>query len=182
MKKLLQNNIQGKRVLLLFILTIIVYGIMLLVTIPKVMSHSKGMKVMDMLPTGYDLDYVNTLLSTLGEEGRMVYLYQQIPIDMIYPGLFAISFCIILAYFLNKMDKLKSPFIYLCLLPVIGGTFDYLENFGIISLLKSYPNLSETTVSLTNLFTLLKSWATTIYFGILMITIIFWGINVLKKS
>ena len=42
---------------------------MLTVTIPKTMGYSNGMKLLDMLSTGYDLNYVTGLSDSLGEIG-----------------------------------------------------------------------------------------------------------------
>ena len=68
--KFIEKNISGKKVLGLFILTNLVYTFMLTVTIPKTMEFSNGMKLLDMMPTGYDLNYVNELFNWLGENGR----------------------------------------------------------------------------------------------------------------
>jgi len=163
-KEIINKHLAGKKVLFLFVLTNIIYSIMLLVTIPKTMLFSNGMKLLDMMPAGYDSVYVNTLFETLGVKGRAVYLYNQIPIDMIYPFLFGISYCLLIAYFLKKLDKLNTPFFYLCLLPIIAGIADYLENFGIIYMLNNYPNLSQFSIDATNIFSILKSMTTTIYF------------------
>jgi hypothetical protein len=54
MRNLIKRNLNGKKILMLFILTSIVYTIMLTITVPKVMSFSGGMKLLDMIPTGYD--------------------------------------------------------------------------------------------------------------------------------
>ncbi len=86
--KILEKYVSGKKVLSLFILTNVVYLFMLMVTIPKTMGFSNGMKLLDMMPTGYNQDYVNKLFRTLGENGREIYLTNQIPVDMIYPLLF----------------------------------------------------------------------------------------------
>ena len=102
-KEIINKSLTGKKVLLLFVLTNLVYAIMLTVTIPKTMTSSNGMKLLDMRPTGYDSVYVNTLFETLGVNGREVYLYNQIPVDMIYPFLFGISYCLLIAYFLKKI-------------------------------------------------------------------------------
>ncbi|MFK5974661.1 MAG: hypothetical protein QM485_15470 [Flavobacteriaceae bacterium] len=167
-QNIIRRNIQGKKVLLLFLLTNIVYVAMLLVTIPGVMDFANGMNLLDMMPIGYDLEYVDSLFHALGAEGRNAYLYSQIPLDMVYPFLFGISYCLVLAYFLNKLNKLKSPLGYLCLLPLIAGIFDYFENFGILALLSNYPEISNSSVTITSSFTLLKSISTTLYFMILI--------------
>jgi len=182
MKKIIFNNITGKKVLLIFVVTQVVYAFMLIFTIPKVMSFSDGKKLLDMLPTGYNAEYVNSLFETLGEKGRDAYLFNQIPVDMVYPFLFAISFCLVLAFFLNKINKLNGPLIYLCLLPVFGGAFDYMENIGIITMLVNYPDVSNFSISITNIFSILKSTFTTIYFIVLIICFVIVVFSFLKRK
>jgi hypothetical protein len=53
MREIIKRNINGREVLLLFILTNIIYAIMMTVTIPKVMSNTQGLKLLDMMPGGY---------------------------------------------------------------------------------------------------------------------------------
>ena len=77
MKEIIKQNIQGKKVLFFFALATVVYIFMLAVTIPKVMSYSGGMKLPDMLPTGYSPEYINALLNQFGEEGRNTYLFHR---------------------------------------------------------------------------------------------------------
>lgn len=169
MKTFILQNLTGKKVLLFFIFTNIVYAFMLLVSIPYVMKYSEGMKLLDMLPTGYTYDYVTNLWEKLGEEGQSAYLYYQLPIDMVYPALFAISYSLILSYFLNKMSQF-STFYGLVFIPVFAGVMDYLENVGLISMLISQP--TTILVQLTSGFSVLKSMSTTLYFVILMIVLL----------
>ena len=180
--KFIERNISGKKVLGLFFLTNIVYVLMLTVTIPQTMNFSNGMKLLDMMPTGYDWNYVDELLNTLGEIGRNTYLTNQIPVDMVYPLLFALTYCLLLAYFLKKIDKLIAPFTYLCLLPIIAGIADYLENFGIIIMLKSYPDFSEIVVRITNSFSLIKSISTSVFFIVLIIALIILGFKAINRK
>ena len=181
-REIINKNLGGKKILLLFVLTNFIYAIMLLGTIPKTMTFSNGMKLLDMMPAGYDSEYVNALFKALGENGRAVYLYNQIPVDMIYPFLFGISYCLLISYFLKKINKFNSAFFYLCFLPLIAGVADYLENFGIITMLKNYPNLSQISINATNIFSIVKSMATTIYFVALIITLLVLGIKILQKQ
>jgi hypothetical protein len=101
---------------------------------------------------------------------------------MIYPLLFGLTYSLLLAYFLKKLNKLKSPFTYLCLLPIIAGIADYLENIGIITMLNSYPDLTETTVNATNTFSVIKSTSTSIFFIAVIVTFILLGIKFVKKK
>ncbi|SEK54056.1 hypothetical protein SAMN04488008_101672 [Maribacter orientalis] len=182
LKKNIEKHISGKKVFWLFILTNLVYAFMLMVTIPNTMAFSNGMKLLDMMPTGYDFNYVNKLFSTLGENGRETYLTNQIPVDMIYPLLFGVSYCLVMAYFLNKINKLNTPFIFLCLLLVIAGIADYLENIGIISMLSSYPDFTKTAVLTTSIFSVIKSISTSMFFIALIVVLILLGIKSLKKT
>jgi hypothetical protein len=153
---------------------------MIAITIPKVMVFSEGMKLLDMMPLGYDIEYVKSLFETLGEKGRDVYLSRQIPVDMIYPFLFGISYSLLIAFFLKKIDKLKSVLFFLCWLPIIAGIADYLENFGIILMLNSYPSIGSNSVILTNLFTMIKSMITTLYFIALITIMMAVGVKYIK--
>jgi hypothetical protein len=182
LRKFIEKNISGKKVLGLFIMTNLVYTFMLSVSIPKTMEFSNGMKLLDMMPTGYDLNYVNELFTSLGENGRLTYLTNQIPVDMVYPLLFGLSYCLLLGYFLKKLNKLNSQYSNLCVIPIITGIADYLENIGIIIMLKSYPELKETSVYTTNIFSVIKSISTSIFFIALIVILIALGIKVLNKK
>jgi len=182
LNKIIQKIISGKKVLGLFILTNLVYAFMLMVTIPNTMAFSNGMKLLDMMPTGYDYDYVNKLLITLGNTGREVYVKNQIPVDMMYPILFGMSYCLVMAYFLKKINKLNTSYSYLCLLPIIAATADYLENIGIITMLNSYPDFTENTVKVTSIFSVIKSSSTSVFFIALVVILILVGIKYFKKS
>lgn len=175
MKELIRRNINGKKVLSLFILTNIVYCIMLLITIPGVMAFSNGLKLLDMMPMGYDNEYVNTLFKTLGDKGRDAYLFRQLPVDMLYPFLFSISSCLVLAYFLHKIGKLDGPLFYICFIPLFSGLFDYGENIGIITMLKTYPENLKLSSQVTNIFSIFKSSCTITYFILLIILLIVFG-------
>ena len=180
--KFIEKNISGKKVLGLFIFTNLVYTFMLTVTIPKTMEFSSGIKLLDMMPTGYDLNYVNELFTSLGENGRSTYLTNQIPVDMIYPLLFGISYCLLLGHLLKRMNILNYRYIYLCLIPIIAGIADYFENIGIIVMLTNYPELTEVTVNTTSFFSLIKSISTSAYFITLIVMLILLGIKFMKRK
>jgi len=182
MRELIRKNIDGKKVLILFIITNIVYVFMLAVTIPAVMQHSVGMDLLDMLPGGYDTGYVLTLFDKLGDAGRNTYLYRQIPVDMIYPLLFAMGYTLLLGYVLNKLGKFEGRLFYLCYIPIFSGLFDYLENIGIIFMLKSYPDISTGLVQATSIFSVCKSVSTTIFFSTLIVLLISLAIKKIREK
>lgn len=181
MKDLIIRNLQGSKVLVFFIITMAVYLFMLLVTIPYVMSFSGGMKLLDMMPSGYDADYVSTLMIALGEQGRHAYLLYQIPFDMIYPGFFAVTWCLIFAWFLRKANRLHSSLFYISYIPVSAAIFDYLENFGIIAIISKWPESPVLLSDASNIFSVLKSFLTTIYFVSLIVLLIVVMVRYFRK-
>lgn len=180
-RKLINANTSGKTILALFILTNTVYVCMLTITIPNTMRFSNDNRLLDMMPFGYDLTYVNTLFDALGKIGRETYLTNQIPIDMLYPFLFGLTYSLLLAYLLKKLNKGSTITIFLCLIPVLAGVADYLENIGIILLIQNYPLLTETTVKTTSFFSVVKSVSTSIYFILLIVILIILGFKSLNK-
>lgn len=167
----------GKIVILLFILTNLIYVIMLTVTIPMVVEYADGLKLLDMLSRSYTVDYVHELFSALGKDGRHAYLYIQIPVDMVYPLLFALNYSLMLAFFLKKLNKLFGPLFYFTLLPIISGIADYFENFGIIYLLGQYPEIGQSAVQICNMFSLLKRTSASVSFVFMLIILLWLGIK-----
>jgi len=185
MRKLLsfiQSVSTGKVVLALFIPAMIVYFIMLLYTIPQVAEYASGMKLFDLSPVGYSFEYANELLGALGVDGRGAYLYKQLPLDFIFPGLFALSCSLLLSWLFLKSQNESSKIFYFCFVPVAAGLFDYLENIGIIHLITSYPDISNISVSLASAMTIIKSGLTMAFFVLLIIGLVLllrskWKIN-----
>jgi len=167
-QQLLNKYSDGRTVLVFFIITQIVYFIMLFYTIPSVTKYIEGMKLLDMQPAGYSADYVKILFETLGNEGRKAYLFKQIPMDMIYPLLFAVTYSLLLTYLFKRIFTPESKLRYLNLIPVFGGLFDYLENTGIIIMLSVYPQFSASLAKLTAFFSVTKSIFTSLFFLILI--------------
>lgn len=180
MKKLILKYSTGKNVLVLFVLSTLVYVAMLAFTIPKTAEFANGMKLPDMMPEGYSSGYIMELFTALGEAGRNMYLQVQLPLDMVYPFLFALCYSLLFAYFLQKIKKQHTLLIFLCLLPVIGGVSDYFENIGLYYLLNNFPNFSEQTVDIISSFTVLKSTVTSIYFASLLFVLAVFGIQQIK--
>lgn len=182
MNKLFIKYATGKRVLLFFVLSSLVYLGMVAFTVPKIMQYANGIKLPDLMLTGYNFEYVNALFTSLGTEGRHIYLWQQIPLDLVFPALFVLCYSLLLAYFIKKLKPSKSSLFFFCWLPVIGGTADYLENFGIITLLRRFPAITEQTVQLTSLATVIKSSAITVYFLVLLVVLVAVGIYRMKQK
>jgi hypothetical protein len=156
--------------------------VMLLVTIPQVMFFSQGMKIFDMMPGGYDLQYVIDFLHQLGPDGRRAYLLRQIPADMLYPMLAAIAYYLLMLWLFGKLALNGKPWMYLCLVPLAAGLFDYLENFGVILMITGYPFLPAWQVGVTSAITIVKSVFYTVSYVTLIIGFVVWIVRLVIKA
>lgn len=175
--QILQKNASGKVVLVLFVLTMIIYLTMVFYSIPAVVSFAPELVLFDMSPTGYSYQNAMELLGTLGSEGRSIYLTRQLPLDFIYPGLFAITYSLLLVWLFLKSISQQSKIFYLSMVPVLAGICDYIENLFIISMINSFPDLSSNIVTIASLFTILKSSFTSIFFLLLIWAVILYFKN-----
>lgn len=171
-KSLLDRWSHGWTVTILLAAAMAVYCYMVFVSIPAVMAYEGSLRLLDMMPLGYDLDYVRLLFHSLGSEGRQMYLTRQLPIDMIYPALLALSGCFLLAYFLRKGLPSNPKLYWLTFVPVLAGLCDYGENIGIITMLRSFPDLSSDLVCWTSGFSIAKSSLTVLFWLIMLVGLI----------
>ncbi|MEH6452591.1 MAG: hypothetical protein V7782_06050 [Psychromonas sp.] len=165
----IKKYLTGQIVSILFFLTMIVYFLMLFYSIPAVSEFAPELPIFDLSPTGYSFVYANELLNTLGAEGRDIYLSTQLPIDFVYPGLFSITYSLLLVWLFGKTFSINSKIYYVALVPFLAGMFDYAENVFIIKMINSFPELQETTVQIASALTILKSSFTMLFFILLIV-------------
>ena len=163
----LKKLASGRTVFILFIMTMAIYLLMLLYSIPMVESFAPNTALFDLSPSGYSYSHAMSLLEELGNEGRQFYISRQLPLDFIYPGLFAVSYTLLLIWLFSKSVKDTSKIFYLAFIPALGGLFDYMENIYIIRMINSFPDLSARLVQVASTFTLLKSIFTIVFFLLL---------------
>ena len=173
----LNRKISGRLVLWLFGITNCVYLAIIFLSIPAVLEQASEMKLFDMSPSGYSYEYAMELLEVIGSEGREKYLMLQLPIDFIYPGLFAVTYTLMLIWVFSKRFNADSKIFILALVPAAAGLFDYMENIGIVMMLKSYPNLSSGLVQFTSSFSILKSIMTIAFYILLIYGLLLLGIK-----
>ena len=92
----LKKLASGRIVFILFTLTMAIYLLMLLYSIPMVERYAPNTALFDLSPSGYSYQHAVSLLEELGNEGRQVYLSRQLPVDFVYPGLFGFSYTLLL--------------------------------------------------------------------------------------
>jgi hypothetical protein len=167
--RFMQKYSTGKVILVLFALTMSVYLSMLSYSIPAVAAFAPELPIFDLSPLGYSFNYANELLNTLGGKGRNLYLFTQLPLDFIYPGLFSITYSLLLVWVFGKTFNRKSKIYYFACVPFLAGVFDYIENVFIIKMIRSFPDLQVTTVKIASTFSILKSGFTMFFFILLIV-------------
>jgi hypothetical protein len=167
--RFMQKYSSGKLISILFVLTMVVYVAMLSYSIPAVSAFAPEFPLFDLSPSGYSFSYANELLSSLGSEGRNLYLSTQLPLDIIYPGLFSITYSLMLVWLCSKLFNKNSKIYYFSLIPFLAGFFDYIENIFIMKMIHSFPDLQVTTVKIASLFTVMKSSFTLFFFVLLIL-------------
>lgn len=168
---LLRASALGKVVLLLWIATMATFSVMWFYSLPAVEHFVPEKALFDLSFTGYSYEYTVSLLEGLGVQGRDAYLYLQLPVDFVFPGLLAISSALLLAWVFGKGYAPNSKIFYFTVTPFLGGFFDYLENIGIVQMISTYPRLSHELVNASSAFTQLKTWFTVLAFLLLLIGI-----------
>lgn len=166
--RFMQKHSTGKVIIALFVLTMAVYFTMLSYSIPAVSAFAPDLPIFDLSPLGYSFTYANELLNSLGTEGRNLYLTTQLPLDFIYPGLFSITYSLLLVWLFGKLFNENAKIYYFALVPFLAGIFDYIENVFIIKMISSFPDLQVATVKTASTFTILKSGFTVLFFVLLI--------------
>lgn len=126
----------------------------------------------------YSKEEVMVLFEKMGKEGRDIYYFVSSKIDMVYPIVYGLFVMFLMANFLKKVIAQNSKWRWMALLPILGGVFDYLENFNVQKLLSNYPNITEEQVAFAAQMTQLK-W--TSIMGMMLITAVLLLVFVVKK-
>lgn len=97
-----------------------------------------GVNILD-FESGYSVKYAYTLLSNLGEAGRMFHLTKIMPLDILFPFslmLFGVTWFL---YLLNKVTLHNCVLRFLPLFSVLNMLLDWTENIGIVIMILNYP-------------------------------------------
>jgi len=103
-----------------------------------------GANILD-FEVGYTYEQAKGLLTALGAEGRSFYLTRILPLDFLFPFSYMLFYTGWIALFL-KYITVREWMKFALVLPGLNMLFDWIENIGIIAMLRSYPDLPEFAV------------------------------------
>jgi hypothetical protein len=136
-----------------------IYLLMIFVTLAHIETLS-GLRPFDMRPGGYSAELANSLISNLGSSGRRYYLTRQIPLDLVYPSLMALTLVSLLKW-LGSRDVSQKLVRIGTWFSIAAAIADYLENAGICFMILSWPEISANTVLAASASSIVKSGLTT---------------------
>src|SRR5438105_4499939 len=95
-------------------------------------------------------------LAAYGSAGRAFALSSELTLDLVYPVIYTLFFCLASLYFLQRAAPGRPALARLALIPFLALVADYLENAGLITLLLNYPAQLLVLAQATSLLTTLK--------------------------
>lgn len=110
----------------------------------------------------YTPQEVCTFMEKLGDSGRIFYTKMLLMLDFAFPLAYTLFWAAALSFLLGKFLPCNSKLMYISLLPFAAGLADWLENILILSILFSYPKITNMVAVLANIMTNAKDlfmWA-----------------------
>lgn len=135
---------------------------------PQLLLLGDGQEILDNR-FGYDSAEVVTLFTAYGPEGRALYRTFLLAADFIYPLLFALMLGALLVW-LMRVDGIQGArWRNAHLSPLALVVLDYIENAGVLLMLRQFPTVSDTVVTIVSTLTIVKMLGVTLLFVAIML-------------
>lgn len=162
-----RKQTSGRQVLAALALGLAIYLMMVLGPLAW-MAEIAGQPVFDLRPMGYSTAEAAALLAALGEAGQAIYLWRQIPLDLIYPALMAMVFWRLAGWISagahargRESHGLLQVTRFARACALCAGAADYAENLLVVTLLIEVAP-QEQLVPWASAATIAKSVLTTV--------------------
>jgi len=150
-----------------------IYLVMINITLEYIETLT-GLLPFDMRPGGYSPEQAYALLNALGTDGNRYYLTRQIPLDLIYPALMALTLVFIFKWLAAK--KISRMLTKIGVWLSIGAAAaDYLENVGISMMILNWPEPSKYLVHASSTASIAKAGLTTLAVLSVIIGLLLWA-------
>ena len=142
-------------------------GILICLTGFFFLEKRLGGQILDVLPS-YDLALVQQSFLIYGENGRALYAWASLTLDLLFPISYVI-FGIGLILFLVEISFLR----WLVVLPCLLGMIDLIENIQICLMLNKFPDISIAQVEFANSTTMLKHLLVKVFYSCIVFLAVF---------
>ena len=129
----------------------------------------------------YGADNLYAFAEAAGEAGRQAYIRARFTFDLLWPLVYTFFLATAISWVFSKSFPESSRWRIANLLPLLGMTFDYLENIGAALVIGRYPSQTPVLDLLTPIFTMLK-WGFILASFLALISGFFVGIWVWLRS
>lgn len=150
------------------------------VGVAGLLQITNGANILD-FEFGYSAFEAHNMLTALGEQGRSFYLTRIIPIDFPFPFAYMLCYAGWIA-FLIKNTVPNSKANYLLAIPVLTMLCDWIENIGIIAMLRNYPSLPSWAVTTASVSGILKTIFNVSIIAIILILAVIFVIRRKRKA
>lgn len=120
------------------LITLAVFLAMMLWSLPALQGMAGGLVAFDLRPFGYSEGEARALLAALGDEGRAFCTVVPHRLDLVFPGLLAVTLCLT---FRRGLSGVAGR--VLCAVAVAGAGFDRAGNAAVAGLLASAEPAAE---------------------------------------
>jgi len=159
------RNVRRGLFWVLFAATLVLYGVIVLWSLPQISKAASGLPPFDLRPLGYSLDEATAFLAALSGEARDFYLGPQHWLDLFYPALLGATLIWSILWAFREFPLVLRG--VLIMPAVAGAVFDWVENAQVAVLLRA-EIVAEAAVSAASFATVAKSMATTLAMVILL--------------
>lgn len=173
MKMMIPTKKYGRQAALFGLAAAGFYLLMIFVTLAHIETLS-GIRPFDMRPGGYSTEQANSLLAALGPSGRRYYLMRQLPLDLAYPALMALTLVSLFKWLRSQEVNYRLVHIGIWF-SIWAALADYLENVGICLMILSWPEISANTVLAASVASTVKSGLTTAAVLTVLLGVGFWA-------
>lgn len=104
----------------------------------------------------YSPEELYNMAQAYGESGRRAYIVARFTFDVLWPVIYSAFFLSLTSLMLSKLSSSDSRWRTWNLLPLLGTTFDFLENFSTSWVMWRYPAKASLAGTLASIFTPLK--------------------------
>lgn len=159
----------------LFSLTLATYAAMLGWSLPLIANAAGGLVPFDMRPGGYSFAEASAFLAALSADGAAFYRAVQQRLDLVYPGLLALTLYFAIAALLPRRIGGWCWVVAVIALPV--GVFDYLENHAVAQMLDAgRSGLTPELVATASQWTVLKATASMVAMSVVLVLLLGWAV------
>lgn len=145
--------------------------------VAKLKEYTDGVGILDLERT-YTPEQAYRILESQGEIGRQFYKRIIILLDFVFPTIYMIFWSVIINFLFTRWLTTENKMHKLCLVPLLAGISDYIENVLILTMIHYFPQKLYNIAVLANVMTILKG----IFSGLSIFLIIAGVVGLIRKT